>query len=69
MLDLAKKKVTKQKLFAQKNPRNAWDFNADNIAISKLVERKANSKYLIGYLNKVIRLLVFLLLMVDEGVC
>ena len=35
-----------------------WHFNVDNIVISKLVKIKANSKYLNGYLDKDIRLLV-----------
>ena len=35
-----------------------WDVNVDNIFISILTKTKINSKYLIGYLDKVIRLLV-----------
>ena len=35
-----------------------WDVNVDNIFISILTKIKINSKYLIGYLDKVIRLLV-----------
>ena len=38
-----------------------WDVNIDNKVISKLIETKTNSKYLIGYLNKVIRPLVLIL--------
>ena len=37
------------------------DINVDNIVISKLVGTNTNSKYLIRYLNKFIRLLVFVL--------
>ena len=44
------------------NVINIWDFYFDNIAISKLIETKINSKYLIGYLDKVIRPLVLMLL-------
>ena len=40
---------------------NIWDVNIDNKVISKLIEAKTNSKYLIGYLNKVIRPLVLIL--------
>ena len=40
---------------------NIWDVNVDNIVISKLVKPNANSKYLIGYLDKVIRPLVLTL--------
>ena len=36
------------------NVINIWDFYFDNIAISKLIETKTNSKYLIGYLDKAI---------------
>ena len=43
----------------QKKPIKIWD--ADVIVISKLVETKINSKYLIGYLDKVIRLLIVIL--------
>ena len=38
-----------------------WDVNVDNIAISKLVKTKNNSKYLIGYLDKAIRSLVLIM--------
>ena len=37
------------------------DFNEDNIVISKLFEKKNNSKHLIGYLNDVTRPLVLIL--------
>ena len=37
------------------------DVNVDNIVISKLVKTKTNSKYLIGYLGKVIRPLVLIM--------
>ena len=32
----------------QKKPIKIWDVNVDNIVISKLIETKTNSKYLIG---------------------
>ena len=32
-----------------------FDINVDNMVISKLVETKNDSKYLIGYLDEVIR--------------
>ena len=44
-----------------KKPINIWDGNVDNIVISKLVKTKTNSKYLIGYLDKIIRPLVLVL--------
>ena len=54
-------KIAKEKFYAEKKPMNIWDVNVDNIVISKLVKPKANSKYLIGYLDKVIRPLVLTL--------
>ena len=44
-----------------KNPIKIWDVNADNIVVSKLIETKNNSKYLIGYLGEVIRPQVLIL--------
>ena len=38
----------------QQNLKN-WGVNVDNMVNSKLVETKTNSKYLIGYLGKVLR--------------
>ena len=38
-----------------------WDVNADNIFVSKLVETKNDSKYLIEYLGEVIRPQVLIL--------
>ena len=40
---------------------NICDVNVHNIIISKLIETKKNSKYLIWYLDKVIRELLFIL--------
>ena len=45
----------------QKKPIKIWYVNDGNIVISKLVETKTNSKYLIGYLDKVIRPLVLIM--------
>ena len=36
-----------------------WHVNVNNIVISQLIETKNNSKYLIFYLDKSIRPLVF----------
>ena len=49
------------KFYDAKKPINIWDVDVDNISTSKLVETKTNSKYLIGYLDKVIRSLVLVL--------
>ena len=54
-------KLPFEKFYGAKKPINIWDVNADNTVISKLVETKTNSKYLIGYLDKVIRPLVLIL--------
>ena len=54
-------KISKEKNYASKKPLNIWDVNVDNIVISKLVKSKASSKYLICYLDKVIRPLVLIL--------
>ena len=40
---------------------NIWDVIIDNIVISKLIETKTYSKYLIGYVDKVIKPLVLIL--------
>ena len=55
MFRFGETKVAKEKFYAVKKTINIWDVNVDNIVISKLVERKTNSKYLIEYLGKVIR--------------
>ena len=38
-----------------------WDVNVDTRFVSKLIKTKINFKYSIGYLDKVIRPLVFIL--------
>ena len=38
-----------------------WNVDVDNIVIPKLFETKSNSKYFIGYLDKVIKPLVLIL--------
>ena len=54
-------KIAKEKFYAAKKPIEIWDFDVDNIVISKLVKTKTNSKYLIGYLDKDIRPLVLIM--------
>ena len=61
MFRLGEKKQTQQKFYAAKNPKKIWDANADNIVISKLIETKTNSKYLIGYSEKAIRPLILIM--------
>ena len=55
------KKEAKEIFYEAKMPLKIQDVNIDNIIISKLVETKNNSKYLIGDLHKVIRPLVLIL--------
>ena len=45
----------------QKQPSKIRDVNVDTIVISKLVKTKTNSKYLIGYFDKTVRLLVLIM--------
>ena len=61
MLRFGQTKVTKEKFYAVKKTMKISDVNVDNIVISKLVETKTNSKYLIGYLDKAIRSLVLIM--------
>ena len=61
MLRFGKLKVAKEEFYGAKRPIKIWNVNVDNIVISKLVERKTNSKYLIEYLDEVIRLLSLIL--------
>ena len=47
--------------FVSKKSIKIWDIDVDNIVISKLVETKTNSKYLIGIkFDKAIRPLVLM---------
>ena len=55
MLRFREKKVAKENFYAAKKAIIIWDFNVDNIVITKLVERKTNSKFLTGHLDKVMR--------------
>ena len=61
MLRFDETKGTKIKFYDAKRPINIWDVHVHNIVISKLVETKPNSKYLIGYLDKVIWPLILIL--------
>ena len=54
-------KEAKEKSYEAKMPLKIQDVNIGNIIISKLVETKNNSKYLIGDLHEVIRSLVLIL--------
>ena len=58
MLRFGETKIAKEEFHAAKKPIKIWDVTVTNIVISKLIKTKANSKYLIGYLDKSIRSLV-----------
>ena len=61
MLRFGMTKVEKHAVYRTKKPKQIWDVNADNIVLSKIIETKTNSKYLIGYLDEVIWPLVLIL--------
>ena len=44
----------------QKKAIKIWDINVNNVVTSKLFLKKNNSKYLVGYLDKVLRSIVLI---------
>ena len=60
MLRFGDIKVAKETYYGAKKPIKDLDIDVNNIAISKLVKTKTNSKYLVGYLDGVIRPLVLI---------
>ena len=48
MLRFGEREIAEEKFYAAKRPVTIWDVNVKNIVISKLVNTKTNSKYLIG---------------------
>ena len=61
MLRFGETKVSKETFYGAKKPINIWDVNVDNIVVSKLIKTNNNSKYLIEYLDEVIKPLVLIL--------
>ena len=61
MVKFGNAEIAKKHFMLQKRPIKIWDANVDNIVISKLVKTKTNSKYLIGYSDKVIRALILIM--------
>ena len=61
MVRFGDRKIAKEKFYAAKRPIKIWDVNVDSIFISKLIKTKTNSKYLIGYLEKTIKLLLLII--------
>ena len=61
MSRFGQKKIAKEKFYGAKKKKNIWDNNVNNIVASKSIETKTNSKYLIEYLDEVIKPSVLLL--------
>ena len=55
MLILDQKKIKKEEFYGVQETINIWNVDFSNIDTSKLTETKNDSKYLIGYLDEVIR--------------
>ena len=58
MLRFGEREIAKETFYAVKQLKKIWDTNVDEIFITKLVEIKNNSEYLIAYSDKAIRPLV-----------
>ena len=67
MLWFGKTKAAKEKIYGAKKT-NICDVNVDNIVISNLIETNNNSKYLIGYIDEVIKILISMLYKISEYV-
>ena len=61
MLRFVETKLAKEKFYGAKKQMKVWDVDVNNISISKLLEKKDNSKYLIRFLDKVIKSLLLIL--------
>ena len=61
MLRFGKTKVSKEECYGAKKPIKTLDVDVDNKVLSEVVQTNNNSKYLIEYLDKVMRSLVLLL--------
>ena len=59
------KEESKEEFYSPKESIKVWEFDADDIVILKLIEKKNNSKYLIGNLDDVIRPFVLILHKID----
>ena len=55
------REIAKEKFYAARKPMKFRDVNVYNIVISKLVETKTNSRYLIGYSDKAVRQLILIM--------
>ena len=61
MLRFGKTKTAKEELYGAKRHTKICDIDVNNTGISKLIKTKTNFKYLIEYLDEVIRPLVLIL--------
>ena len=62
MLRFGEKEITKEKFYTTKKTYKIWDVNVENIVISKLINTKTSSKYLIGIkFHKAIRALILIM--------
>ena len=61
MLRFGKTKLLKEEIYSAKKSNENFGINVTNIVILKLVKTKNKSKYLIGFLDEVIKPLVFIL--------
>ena len=68
LLIFGKRKIVKEEFCGTKMLIEIWDFNVDNIIISKLIETKNNFKSSIGYLHKVKGPLILILLEMSQYV-
>ena len=68
MLILDQKKIKKEEFYGVQETINIWNVDFSNIDISKLTETKNDSKYLIGYLDEVIRAIDLILPKISEYV-
>ena len=62
MVGFAEKEIEKEKFYTAKKFIKVWDVNVDKIVMSRLIDTKTNSKYLIGIkFDKAIRPLVLII--------
>ena len=62
MLKFRETKVAKKQFYGtKKKEKKNWDVNVDNIVAPNLIEKKINSKYLVGCLDEVMRPLILIL--------
>ena len=61
ILVFGKIKVAKEEFYGAKKTTKIEDIGVDNAVVSKLIDTSNNSKYLIGYLDEIIRTSVLIL--------